>query len=110
MTSPREALYMLDGIIAEEAIEGGNDAEAVSQRVKKRIGELKEGLVKYIPLEHIKKLVKLKLKQKQLIFAELEPNSEEEVKKILTEMREIREDILKSRPEFLVVEKPICKN
>ena len=111
MSSDREGIIQVAGIIAEEAIKGSKaTVDEISQRVKIRINELKEIPVWWhqIPIEHLKNLIRRKLKENELMLRLGDPQGRDD--KIREELRQIDKDIQKTKPNFLIIKKLFSHN
>jgi len=100
-----EAVAMMDRIIAQEVVNNDKAGpEEIAKIVKARIDGVEEvqGLLSCIPMEHIKNLVRKKMKINELMTFLGDPEGRD--KEIRKELLDIDRDIQKTRPNFLVRE------
>ena len=103
-----EVSVMLNGMIAEEVLNNcGTEPEEIAKIVKARIDETEGGWewLGCVPIEHIKNLVRKKMKENELMIYLVDLEGRDD--KIREELRGIQQDIQKTRPNFFFVEIPL---
>ena len=98
-------------VVAQEVIKDLDaPVDEIAKRIKTRVDELLQmnGITCGFPLEHAKNLVRRKLKEIELECNLGDPYGKDDV--LREELRQIGEDIKKTRPEFAIVEASFSKN
>ncbi len=111
MSSAIESMVMVDRLIAE-AVARSSEAsvDEIVQKVKAMIDKAKEGRewLGCLPVQHLKNLIRKKIKENELTFCLANEQGGDD--KIREELRAIKEDIQKTRPEFAIREMPFSPN
>lgn len=111
MATILETAAIMNSMIAEELLNNsGANPEDIAKAVRARIDQMQGGRewLGYIPIEHIKNLVRKKMKENELMIYLGDPKGRDD--EIRKELQAIREDIQKTRPNFLIQESLFSSN